>query len=360
MALDISFNKTNVNLLQIIRTRVNNHFSEHNIQRTGNQSLVVKSVIIVLAFIFFYLFPLVGQWPWPLLFLSYAGLGFCLALIGFNIMHDGSHEAYSSSKSVNHWMALSLNFLGGNAGFWKQKHCINHHTYTNIEHVDDDIDLAPFLRLHEGQQFKWFHRYQHIYAPVLYCLTFVFWIHYRDYKKYITRKIAVETPMEAMTRQDHLVFWISKFLHLFVFLAIPIYFIGPWIAIGGYLLASIVCGFTLAIVFQLAHIVEGTHFETPCAEKKVEVESDWCVHQIRTTVNFATGSKSLSWLLGGLNFQMVHHLFPRISHVHYPAIHRIITQTCDEYQVPYVEFPSLKMAVASHLRYLHQMGKNGG
>lgn len=358
MALDITFKKSDIPFFQIIRSRVNLYFTERKISKTGNHSLIFKSLLILLAFSAFYFFPLMGDWHWFWLLLSYSGLGFSLALIGFNIMHDGSHEAYSSSKVVNKWTALSLNFLGGNAGFWKQKHCINHHTFTNIEHVDDDIDLAPFLRLHEGQPHRWFHTFQHVYAPFIYCLTLIFWIHYRDYKKYFTQKIAKETPMETMSMGEHLLFWFSKIVHFSIFLIIPSLVLGVQQALFGYLLACITCGFTLAIVFQLAHIVEGTHFETPCAAKKVSIETDWCIHQIRTTVNFATRNKVVSWLLGGLNFQMVHHLFPKISHVHYPAIHQIITETCKEYGVPYVEYDSVGSAIGSHLRYLHEMGKN--
>lgn len=358
MALDITFQKSDIPFFQIIRGRVHAYFENRNIPKTGNSTIVYKSLIILAAFGLFYALPFFRNWHWAVLAFSYSGLGLCLALIGFNIMHDGSHEAYSSSKNLNTWTALSLNFLGGNAGFWKQKHCKNHHTYTNIEHVDDDIDLAPFLRLHEGQPRQWFHKYQHLYAPFIYSLTLLFWIHYRDYKKYFTRKIAKETAMESMSWNDHLVFWLSKGIHLLIFLIIPALFLGLWQAMMGYLLAALVCGFTLAIVFQLAHIVEGTHFETPCHENKVRIETDWCLHQIRTTVNFSTQSRWVSWFLGGLNYQMVHHLFPRISHVHYPAIHQIIVATCQEYNVPVVEFKTIGCAVGSHLRHLNQMGNS--
>lgn len=357
MALDITFRKSEVNFLHILRSRVQTHFIEGQIKSTGNQSLVVKSAIIASAFLVFYGLPLVTPLPLPVLVANYMGLGLVLALIGFNIMHDGSHDSYSANKNVNLWMAYSLNLLGGNASFWKQKHCINHHTYTNIEHVDDDIDLAPFLRLHPGQRHQWFHRYQHVYAPVLYCLTLIFWIHYRDYKKYFTRKIAIETDLQAMGAADHFIFWISKAVHLVFFLVVPSFILGPGLALAGYLVASMVCGFTLAMVFQLAHIVEGTHFETPDANKVVDVDSEWSLHQIRTTVNFATCNKALSWFLGGLNFQMVHHLFPRISHVHYPAIHTIITHVCREHNVAFVEFNTLGEAVWSHMRYLRKQGK---
>lgn len=355
MALDITFRKSEVNFLSILRGRVQAHFTANNLRSTGNSSIVVKSVVMVALFLGFYVLPLATPLPWYVLVINYMGLGLMMALIGFNLMHDGSHESYSSSKTVNRWMAYSLNFLGGSALFWKQKHCINHHTFTNIEHVDDDIDLAPFLRLHPGQKHVWFHRYQHVYVLFLYGLTFLFWIHYRDYKKYLTRKIAIETPMQPLSTADHVIFWISKVAHMLFFLVMPSVIAGPWVAIGGYLVASIACGFTLAVVFQLAHIVEGTHFENPTEEKKVDIETEWSIHQIRTTANFATRNRFLSWWLGGLNFQMVHHLFPRISHVHYPAIHSIVTETCKEYQIPVVEFEGLGSAFRSHLQHLYSL-----
>jgi len=343
--------------MAVLRGRVQQHFKSIGTTSTGGRSLAQKAFIILSIFAVLYTVPLAIDLSWPWLVLIYGVQGIVLSLIGFNIMHDGSHGSFSDNKTINTITAYSLNLLGGNAFFWKQKHCINHHTFTNIEDVDDDIDLKPFLRLHDEQKHLWFHKYQHIYACFLYTVTLLFWIHYRDYKKYFTRKIAVETPMEDITVSQHFIFWISKILHLVLFLYIPSLFIPFSIVLGGYLLMTLTCGLSLAVVFQLAHIVEGTAFEAANAENnKVAIPTEWSIHQINTTVNFAMKNPVWTWLLGGLNYQMVHHLFPKISHVHYPVIHNIITDCCKEYGISYLEFPTMRMAFASHIRQLRAMG----
>jgi linoleoyl-CoA desaturase len=356
--MTIRFEKSELNLLALLRKKVNFYFAENKISPFGNIELYLKTGILfgVLALNYILQVTSVLQGFWPLT-ISYLLQGILFALIGFNVMHDGSHFCYSGSSKINAIMAHSLNFLGGIALFWHQKHVVNHHTYTNLEGVDDDIDLKPFLRVHENQKRLPFHRFQAFYALILYSFTYLFWIYYRDFKKYFSGKIADETQMQSLSRKDHFTFWLTKLGHAGLFIGLPCLLVGPTQAIGGYLLLGFSCGITLALVFQLAHIVEGTHFPARNEEENYEIGAEWSLHQIQTTVNFDTQSKVMGWLLGGLNFQMVHHLFPRISHVHYPAIHRIICDTCKEQNVPFVEFSSFREALFSHFRHLHQMGK---
>jgi linoleoyl-CoA desaturase len=356
--MKIRFEKSKQNFISILRKNVNSYFDENNISSHGNGELYLKSIILVGLLSLNFVLQVSGVFENIFFFyISFFLQGILFALIGFNLMHDGSHSSYSDNKTINKLMAGSLNILGGISLFWHQKHVINHHTYTNIEGVDDDIDLKPFLRMHGDQPYKNIHKYQSYYAFFLYSFTYIFWIYYRDFKKYFTGQIAEETEMAPLTFSDHMVFWLTKIGHVSLFIVLPSLLIGPLMAITGYLVLSISCGFTLAIIFQLAHIVEGTVFPSKNEEQDYEIESEWAVHQIQTTVNFGTENKVLSWLLGGLNFQMVHHLFPKISHIHYPALHKIIRDTCDEYQVQYVEYRSFWKAVGSHLHYLHRMGQ---
>ena len=129
----------------------------------------------------------------------------------------------------------------------------------------------------------------------------------------------------------------------------------------GYSVALLVTGLFVSVVFQLAHIVDDIHFITP-QEKEIEktameVEADWAIHQMQTTANFATKSKLLTWMLGGLNFQVEHHLFPRISHVHYPKLNEILKATALEFNIAYVEFPTMGSAVRSHMIHLRKIGR---
>ena len=80
-------------------------------------------------------------------------------------------------------------------------------------------------------------------------------------------------------------------------------------------------------------------------QEGAHIESEWAVHQVATTVNFATQNKMWNWLFGGLNFQVEHHLFPRISHVHYPELNKRLKQVCAEFNVAYQEFPIVAQCI---------------
>lgn len=286
-------------------------------------------------------------------------VGVNMALIGFNIMHDGSHGSFSTNGKINAFMAYTLNILGANAFFWTQKHNVNHHTYTNIEGIDDDIDIRPFFRVHPDQPKKWFHKYQHLYSLFLYTLTFFFWVYYNDFKKYFTLKIADHTSIKRLSFKEHIIFWASKLIHIAIFIVLPMYTVGVVPTIIGYSTALLVTGLIVAVVFQLAHIVDDIQFLTPEQESSsMDVEADWAIHQMQTTANFATKSKFLTWMLGGLNFQVEHHLFPRISHVHYPKLNEILKATAREFNVQYVEFPTMGSAVKSHMIHLRKIGRS--
>jgi linoleoyl-CoA desaturase len=245
--------------------------------------------------------------------------------------------------------------LGANHFMWNMKHNMIHHSFTNVDGVDDDIEIGFLMRMAPTQKRLWMHRFQHFYFAFLYMLLYVFWIFFTDYQKYFTQRIG-EMPLKKMTLKDHLAFWVIKVYHGFVFIALPIMLVGWLHWLVGFLTFSLVAGFILSIVFQLAHTVEGTEF--PVAQMPAnKLPDEFAEHQIKTTANFATRSKLVSWLVGGLNFQIEHHLFPKISHVHYPAISNIVRAVCREYQLQYIEYPTVPKAIRAHVRFLRQMGK---
>lgn len=338
-----------------LKKRINTYFTEKGKSFTGGTRIYAKAIILFVAFAALYIH-LVFFTPvaW-LAVLECILLGFAVASIGFNIMHDGGHGSFSKKPWVNHLAALSLNVLGGSHFMWNIKHNVIHHAYTNIDGVDDDINIQPWMRMSTTQPKYVMHRYQHLYFWTLYSTLYIFWVFLLDYKKYFTGKIG-STPIKKMNLTDHLVFWGFKALYIVLFLLLPIYTVGLMETIVGFLIFSIVTGFVISIVFQLAHTVEHTHFPVP-NETTGRLEDEWAVHQLKTTANFAPQNKLISWFVGGLNFQIEHHLFPKISHIHYPALRRIIKQTCEEYGVPYIEYPKMRLAIASHVAFLKQMGK---
>jgi linoleoyl-CoA desaturase len=281
--------------------------------------------------------------------------GINLAAIGFNVMHDGAHGSFSSKAWVNEIMGHSLNLMGGDVHLWKTKHNLIHHSFTNIDGYDDDIDIKPFMRTTTIQPKKPIHKWQHIYSVALYSLTYVLWIFYFDWKKYFSGKIGM-TPIRKFSTKDHVIFWVTKIVHFGVFFALPMYTMGVLQTIVGYLIASFVCGMILSYVFQMAHVMENTEFVDPVATDG-KIGDEWAVHQIKTTSNFATQNKIVSWFTGGLNFQVEHHLFPRISHVHYPELNKIVKETCAQFGVRYNEYKTVVSAIKSHVNHLKTMGQ---
>jgi linoleoyl-CoA desaturase len=338
-----------------LKKRISEYFKEVGKSTTGNYSLFIKAIILVISFLFIYIH-LVFFTPTPVwAILECLVLGGLTSAIGFNVMHDGAHGSFSRYKWVNDLAALSLNFLGANNFMWKTKHNVIHHAYTNIDGIDDDIDAKPFLRLCETQKHYKVHKYQHLYFWAAYSLLYLYWVFVTDYKKYFSGRVGT-VPLKKMSVTDHISFWSFKVLHLCLFVFLPIYTIGfmPWLV--GFLIYGLFAGFVLSIVFQLAHTVEHTQFPQANAITG-KLEDEWAVHQLKTTANFATRNKLVSWLVGGLNFQVEHHLFPKISHIHYPAISKIIKKACQEYGIQYIEYRRVRYAVASHVAYLRQMGK---
>jgi linoleoyl-CoA desaturase len=338
-----------------LKRRINNYFQETGKSATGNITLYIKAIVLLSSFFILYIhlvfFTPATVWAIAECML----LGFVVAGVGFNIMHDGAHGSFSKHKWLNNMAAFSLNLLGGSHFMWNMKHNVIHHAYTNIDGMDDDIDIKPWMRMSSTQPKYAMHRYQHIYFWVLYSLLYILWIFVLDYQKYFKRKIG-EMPLKKMSLSDHLVFWGFKIVNLAMFVGLPIYTLGFTSWLVGFLVFSVVAGLVISIVFQLAHTVEHTHFPMP-HEETGRLEDEWAVHQLKTTANFAPRNKVINWFVGGLNFQVEHHLFPKISHVHYPAINKIIKQTCNEFNMPYIEYRKMSQAVASHVSFLKQMGR---
>lgn len=338
-----------------LKKRITNYFEEVGKSQTGDYPIFMKAVILMVVFVAIYIHLVFFTPNVFFAILESVLLGGVVSAIGFNVMHDGAHGSFSKYKWINSFAAFSLNILGGNSFMWNMKHNVIHHAYTNVDGLDDDIDIQPWMRMSSSQPKYRLHKYQHIYFWFLYSLLYVFWIFVLDYQKYFKSRIG-NMPLKRMKLSDHLVFWGFKVFHFFLFVGLPIYMVGFSAWLVSFLVMTLVAGLVLSLVFQLAHTVEHTAFPVPNIDTN-KLEDEWAVHQIKTTANFATHNKVVSWLVGGLNFQIEHHLFPKISHIHYPAISKIIRQACKEYGIEYIEYPRVRYAVASHVAFLKQMGR---
>ena len=337
-----------------LRRRVDELFQETDLQERDCPQMYAKTAILLISFFCLYsVLVFAAQTWWQVLPLCIT-LGVVTAGIGFGIQHDGAHHAYSHSLWVNKLMAMSLDLIGGSSYIWHWKHDVFHHTYTNIAGYDMDLEVGIFGRLSPSHPRLAFHRWQHYYLWLLYGLLAIKWHFYDDFYCLITGKIG-DRSYPQPKRGDLAILLIGKFVFFTLAFAIPSFFHPLWLVLASYGLVAATMGVVLSVVFQLAHVVEEADFPLPVEDSCV-IEKDWAIHQIETTVNFCRNNILLTWFLGGLNFQVEHHLFPNICHVNYPVISKVVEQTCQDFGVQYNQHDSLWAGFSSHFRWLRRMG----
>lgn len=337
----------------VVRQRVAAHLLAKGRRERDCLAMYVKTAIIFAVFSAAYVSLVLGATVWwqavPLAVL----LALAVVAIGFNVMHDASHGAYSDSPLVNRLMSMSLDLVGGSSHFWHWKHVVFHHTFVNVIGYDTDINLAGFGRLTPHHSSAAIHRWQHWYVWLLYGLMAMKWHLYDDFRLAWNGRMGAHV-VPGPRRRQLAVFVGGKAVFLTLAFGVPLLFHPLWVVASVYVLTASVLGLVLGTVFQLAHCVELADF--PLERSPGQMENAWAVHQVETTVDFAPRSVAASWLLGGLNFQIEHHLFSRMCHVNYPVIAPIVEQVCAEFGVHYKRNPTMLAAVLSHYRWLRRMG----
>ncbi len=340
-----------------LNKRVNDYFKESKIRKTGNWKLYLKTVIIFSMFIVPYFFIIVfdpNQWI-SLMLIILSSIG--MAGVGMNIMHDGNHGSFSNRKWVNKLMGSSIYILAGNAYNWQIQHNVLHHTFTNIHGHDEDLAAGRILRF--SKHSKWFpyHKYQHFYSFLLYGLMTINWAITGDFFqtiRYLKRKLSFKKSISPKKQWINLIF--TKIIYFTIWIVLPMVFLNLawWKILIGFFILHYIAGVILTIVFQLAHVVEKV--EMPLPSNLGNMKNSWAIHQLFTTSNFSTNNKILNWFSGGLNFQVEHHLFPKISHIHYKKISKIVKKTVLEFNLPYNEYRTTRDAIKSHFNFLKLMG----
>ena len=338
-----------------VNKRVNEYFDAKNLNKNANYVMKIKTAWIVVGWVGMYILLVTNVVAPPVMLLLAMCHGFLTAMIGINIGHDALHGSFSSNGKVNRLFGLSFNIIGANDYVWKISHNLVHHTFTNIPHHDEDIHPGDVLRIEPTQELKPFHRFQHVYAFFLYCLTSISWVVLKDYKKFFSHQLGAHYR-ETFPRKEIVRLITYKVIYYIIFLILPFVLIDlPWYYIlMGMFMAHFVQGFTLSVIFMLAHIIEGTSFPEPDSEKRIDMP--WADFQMHTTANFGMNNRILSYFFGGLNFQIEHHLFPQMCHVHYPQVSRIVKQTAADHNLPYINYPSFSSALKSHIRTLKRFG----
>ncbi|UZR94139.1 fatty acid desaturase family protein [Chondrinema litorale] len=342
-----------------VTKRVNDYFKDNNISKYGNGTMYLKSLLFIGGTVLLYSLIISEIFsPWVMFGLALI-LGCFKAFIGFNVCHDAIHGSYSPNKVVNKMFGLVFNAIGANDYVWKITHNLVHHTYTNIPGHDEDIDVAPGLvRLSPAEEWKKHMKYQHFYAFPLYGLASLSWVFRKDFKKFFQKNIGqVENTTHEPIEYFNLFFFKAFYYTVFIVVPILVMDITVWQFLFGFIFMHVAEGLVLGLVFQLAHVVEGTDFPEPSPESG-NIEEDWAVHQMQTTANFARKSHIANFLCGGLNFQVEHHLFPNICHVHYREISDIVKATAHEFNLPYHENETFGKALVSHYNTLKLFGHN--
>lgn len=318
--------------------------------------MTFKVIFYPAVFIASYLILVLSNIAVPFQFVLWAILGLFTAFIGLNISHDAVHGSLSKSKTINKILGYSFNLIGANSYIWNVTHNIVHHTYTNIEGHDEDIMQIPLLRMCPHQKLRKVHRHQYWYAFFFYSLASLSWVFIKDYVKFFKKEIG-NYDNKNHPRLQYFILFFSKAIYYTLFIVVPFVFIKAlwWQILLGFLLMHFVQGLTMAIIFMLAHVVEETDFPLP--NDTGNIKNTWAVHQLYTTANFGRNNALLSFFCGGLNFQIEHHLYPRICHVHYKQVSEIVKETAEKFNLRYNDNPSFRGAIRSHVRLLKSLGR---
>lgn len=344
---------------QTLNKRVNEYFRTNNISRHGNREMTIKTIVMLSIYFVPYILLMSGVITNVWVMLAFAivmGLG--MSGIGLSIMHDANHGAYSKNNNINNLLGLTLNLVGGSSMNWKIQHNVLHHTYTNVHEHDEDISPRGILRMTPESSWRPVHKFQHRYAWFFYGLMTMVWVFLKDWFRVMKyHKEGLLQKQKTTLAREIGILVVTKIIYILYIAVIPMMVLdlsfGQWFI--GFFAMQYTAGFILAIIFQPAHVIEGTEFPVPDSDGNLE--NSWAVHQLATTTNFANKSRWFSWYVGGLNFQVEHHLFPTICHVHYRHISPIVRQTAEEFGLKYKDAGSFWGALVGHAALLKELGK---
>ena len=355
----VRFNRKPSDFSKTLKERVDAYFKENGLSRQGDWRMYAKTVLMLGLFFT----------PWA--FIAFGGtgggwqfwvaeivMGFGLAGIGLNVMHDANHGSFSKHKWVNQTVSYVLDLVGGSSALWRIQHNVLHHSFTNIEGLDEDIDTPGILRFTPNRPLKKIHKLQFIYAWGFYSIMTLFWMTAKDWlalARYRKKGLVKSSGNSVGQLTRDLI--ISKLLYFGYIMVLPALFSGLpfWKIIVGWMVMHAVTGLILASIFQPAHVLEDLQFAQ--GEKGASMEDDNLSHQLKSTANFGTRSRLFTWMCGGLNHQIEHHLFPQVCHIHFSDLAPIVRKTAEEFGLPYRSSTTFAGALALHTKMLWKLGR---
>ncbi len=285
-------------------------------------------------------------------FLLYLFHGLGHIFFSFNVGHDALHNAVSKRNKINRLWAYSYDLLGVNTYMWRYMHHQGHHACLNISGEDMSLETSGILRLSDKMERKNYHRYQHLYAPIVYGLYLIYYVFLKDFKYFFSRNNVHLKGIKHPTK-EYIQLFLGKFIYLgYMFLLPLLYFSFHWVFIVfTFLFTLFMIGVIMSFTFQATHIVD--HTDYPRSKNDHE---NYVFHVFATTADFATDSNLANFIFGGLNLHVIHHLRSDICHTHYPALTDIVRKTAKEFGVTYRENKTFLKGVRSHLSQLKKLG----
>jgi linoleoyl-CoA desaturase len=312
--------------------------------------LLVYVPLMVLCYSLLYLL----QQPVAFL-LCFTGYGFFTLLFAFNFSHDFSHNTVFKNNKLNHFCFVFIySMVGAHAEAWKQRHIHSHHYAPNVEGYDSDLNISTLIRVIPRSKHCWYHRFQHIYAPLAYTTYSLYWIFIKDF--------VILFSEDEYTKQKgiswHLSFWIQKTAYILLMLVLPLLYSGlpAGIVFSGFLIMHLTQSLFLLFTFFMTHHVEETEY--PITDANGYIHASWLMNQVKSSNDMHPFSETANFILGGFNNHIAHHLFPHIHHVHYPNLNRILYRVLQEHNIRPNQ-TSYWGGIASHLRLLKRMSRKG-
>ena len=339
-----------------MRERVNAYFRDQNLSKFANPRMVGKALFQVFLWVGLYALIISNQFQgWSLFFLQLA-FYFTVFLVSVGIAHDGSHDAFSANPKVNSTMNCVFDFIGINSYMWDFNHIKSHHNVPNIPLYDSAIDSFKLFRFHPRATYFRFHQYQQYYIPVIYACATLFKIFFLDFFSFSRKRIGF-IKMEAHSRREILWLVATKLVVITYMLVLPLAILDApaWQIILGFLCGNFVAGIALGVIFQVTHLSDYTSWPEP--DKDGIIDNSFARHILETTSDFCPYNRVVTWVAGGLNNHVAHHLFPDISQIHLPALTKIVKATAAEYGVPYKAYPTVGAALKSHFYTLKKLGE---
>jgi linoleoyl-CoA desaturase len=338
-----------------LNERVNTYLRDNHLPARDVPAMYLKTVVALAWWLGTYLLLMLGHFSPLINVVLCMAWGMAIASVGFNVMHDANHGGYSNHPRINKLMSLSAEMLGMSGFRWRVKHNVWHHTYTNIAGFDDDVETYGLMRLSPRLPWKPLYRGQAWYFPVIYSLIGFDFI-LRDFMMVLIGKSDALHVYPRMNAADKVTFWVGKLYFFVIMFALPLLVFPWWQVLIGFVIVFVTFGVVVATVFQLAHISGDATFPEPVGDP-LHIDDEWAVHEVETTVDFAPRNWLLNLYVGGLNYQIEHHLLPHICHLNYPRLAPIVRATCEEFGIRYTCYATWREAFACHWRELRLLGR---